>query len=287
MWLKSMFDPLYRWLTDYMGACGFILYGGGGGGAPPPDPRLIEAQIKNLGIQDGAIQGILNLQREMQPLIKEEMQFGLDESRTAFKQAQDDREYALGRRGVLTGLQDRMTSEADNFNAQVRGDQLAARAGADVTQAFANVQGQNARNMARMGINPNSGRADAINRQTSIAQAAAMAGASNSARESGRSESYALTDRASNALAGYPAMGMQATGAGAQYSSMGLNIANQGMAGMSSGFNQAGSMAAQAGTGAGNMWGQQSGAYQAGQDRKAEGQGAMLGAGVTIAAAFI
>jgi hypothetical protein len=259
MWLKSLLEPLYRWLTAYMGACGFILYGGGKGGssAPPPDPRLVEAQIKSLGIQDDMIEEIMAMSREMQPIQKEQMQFGLDSSRTAFDQSQADREYSLERRAVLSGLQDQMTADARSFSEQGRGEQLAGRAIADVQAQMDTTRAGTARQMARMGINPMSGNFAATNNNMDVATASAKAAAGNNAREAARMEGYSLTDRATNALAGYPAMGLQTTGNAAQFAATGLNLANQGAAGMMAGRQAAGSMAGQMGSNASSMWGQQ------------------------------
>ena len=77
---------------------GIRLYPGGKGGssAPPPDPALIAAQIKSMGIQDDAINAMLRNADEMLPMQKEQMQFGLDTSREAYKQSQADREWMLG-----------------------------------------------------------------------------------------------------------------------------------------------------------------------------------------------
>ena len=63
------------------------------------------------------------------------------------------------------------------------------------------------------GITPGSGRAMAMSNQLDTNQALARASAANKVREAARMEGFALTDRAVNALAGYPAMGMSATGA--------------------------------------------------------------------------
>lgn len=258
MWLKSFLDPLYRWLTDYMSACGFILYGGGkGGGAPAPDPRLVEAQIKSLGIQDDMIEEIMAVTRELQPIQKEQMQFGLDSSRTAFEQSQADRDYSLERRAVLSGLQDKLVADAKSFDSGARGEELAGRAVADVQTQMDNARAGTARQMARMGINPMSGNFAASNNGMDVATASAKASAGNAAREAARLEGYALTDRATNALAGYPAMGLQTTGNAAQFAATGLSLANQGAAGMMSGRQAAGSMAGQMGSNATNMWGAQ------------------------------
>jgi hypothetical protein len=273
MWLKSFFDPLYRWLTDYMGACGFILYGGGkGSSAPAPDPRLVEAQIKSLGIQDSMIEEIMAVTREMQPIQKEQMQFGLDSARTAFDQSQADRTYSLERRGVLTGLQDQLVADARSFNEQGRGEQLAGRAIADVQTQMDNTRAGTARQMARMGINPMSGNFAATNNSMDVATASAKAAAGNNAREAARMEGYSLTDRATNALAGYPAMGLQTTGNAAQFAAGGLNLANHGAAGMMAGSKSAGSMAGQMGSNAANMWGQQANFHANMQQQDQTGQ---------------
>jgi len=275
--LISFFEPLYRWITAYMGAVGLILYGSkGGSSSPPPDPRLVEGQLKSMGIQDDMIKSIMGNSAEMAPLQKEQMQFGLDSAKTAYGQAQDDRSWSIGRRGALQGLQDTQIAEAKSFNTEGRANELAAQAGADVNQGFASVREQSGRAMARMGITPNSGRALAMGNQTSMAQAAALAGASTNARVGARMEGRALTDRASNSLAGYPAMGMAASG---------ISIANTGLAGLNSGAGGAAQVAGQMGANAGGMYGTQGNLYA--NTQKQDNTGAFLGAGAGIAAAFI
>ena len=257
--------------------------------APAPDPRLVEAQIRSMGIQDDVIKRVMQQSEEIMPLQREQMQFGLDASRTAFDQAQADRTYALERRGQLTGLQDQMIGEARDFNAENRGAELAAQAGADVEQAFANQRQASGRAMARMGINPNSGRSSAMDAEMSMAQATAKAGIQGGARQAARAEGRALTDRASNALAGYPAMGMSATGSGAGFGAAGINITNQGLAGMNSGLTAAGTMAGQMGSNATGMFGAQA-SYRNQQDQIAASRnpmGALLGAGAQLGAAAI
>lgn len=251
---------------------------GGGSSAPAPDPRLVEAQIKSLGVQDSAIQGIMDLQKKMQPIQEEQMRFGLESGKTAFEQSQADREYALERRSKLTGIQDLMISEAKDFNTEARQNEIAAQAGADVAQSFSASRDQSGRAMARMGINPNSGKFAAIDGQMSVAQAAASAGASNMARTAARSEGRALQDRAAGTLAGYPTMGMQTTGAGAQFAANGINMANSGANGMSAGFSSAAGIAGNMGSNATGMWNAQAG-YKTRQDdaNQGESMGSILG----------
>lgn len=257
--------------------------------APAPDPRLVEAQIRSMGIQDDVIQRVMQQSEEMLPLQKEQLQFGLDTARTAYDQSQEDRTWMLDRRGLLSSMQDTLSQDARNFNTEDKASELAGKAGADVAQAFASAKDQNSRNMSRMGVNPSDGKAAAMGNQLSIAQALGTAQAMTGARTQARQEGYALTDRATNALSGYPAMGMQATGAGAGFGASGINLSNQGLAGMNSGFGAAGTMAGQMGQNASNMFGAQAN-YKNGADNAAANanpMGALLGAGATLGAAWI
>lgn len=257
--------------------------------APAPDPRLVEAQIRSMGIQDDVIMRMMQQSEDMLPLQREQMQFGLDSARTAYDQSQEDRKWMLDRRGSLSSMQDTLVQDAKAFNAENRGNELAGRAMADVNQGFANAEGQQTRSLARMGVTPGSGKALAIGNQTEIAKATALAAAGSGARAQARQEGYALTDRATNALAGYPSMSMQATGAGAGYGASGTTIANQGLAGMNSGYGAAGTMAGQLGSNATGMFGAQA-SYRNQQDQIAASSnpmGALLGAGAQLGAAAI
>lgn len=255
--------------------------------APAPDPRLTEAQIRSIDKQGLFMDKIMANSDAMLPLQQEQMQWGLDTARQAWDQTQADREWMLNRRGALSGLQDRLVQDANTFNTEARRQELAGEALGDVNQAFDSVRGQGLRTMARMGINPNDGRMMSFNNQTGNAQALAMATAANKVRQAARAEGMAMTDRATNALAGYPAMGMQATQAGAGYGSAGLGLANAGLAGMNSGYGAGGMLAGQMGANATNMWSAQSKAYQAAQDSDNQLLGAGLGMAGTLGAAFI
>lgn len=257
--------------------------------APPPDPRLIEAQMRSMGIQDDAIKQIMQNSADMAPLQKEQLQFGLDSSRTAYDQSQQDRSYMLDRRGALSTLQDQQIKDAADFNTEDRANELAGKASADVNQAFSNATAQNGRAMARMGINPSSGRALAVGNQTAIAQAAALAGASTNARTGARMEGRALTDRATNTLSGYPSMATTATGAGAGFGANGITIANTGLAGLNSGNMSAAQVAGQEGSNAAGMYGTM-GNYKNSADQVAASNSpwaTLLGAGTKLGVAAI
>ncbi len=257
--------------------------------APAPDPRLVEAQIRSMGIQDDVIKRVMQQSEEIQPLQKEQLQFGLDSARTAYDQSQEDRKWTLDRRGSLASMQDTLVQDAKGFNAESRGNELAGKAMGDVAQSFANADAQQTRSLARMGVNPSSGKALALGNQMATAKALGMAAAGTNARARARTEGFALTDRATNALSGFPAMSMQATQSGAGFGASGTTIANQGLAGMNSGFGAAGTMAGQMGQNAANMYGAM-GSYKNGADNAAANanpMGALLGAGAQLGAAYI
>ena len=258
----------------------------GGSSTPAPDPRLVEAQVRNLGVQDDMIKQIITNTNEMAPLQKESTQFALDASRLAQQQSNEDRAYAIERRDKLTGVQDQMIQEAKTFNTEARREELAGQAAADVSSAYTSAQRTQSAEMARMGINPADGKygsaANALSANTALASAQAKNGVRTQARQEGR----AMTDRAANALAGYPTMGMQTTAAAAGYGASGQNIANTGLAGLNSGYAQAGGMAGQAGNNATNMWSAQSNAHQQANASEGATTGTLVGVGVSAAIAI-
>lgn len=293
MWHKTDFDMLperaFRPRGARLGkaAAGMTLEGSKGGDVPAPDPALIAAQIKSMGIQDEALQAIMDNTRTMQPLQAQQMQFGLETAKTAYDNAQADRAYSLERRGKLSDQQDQLIQDAADFNSETKQAELAAAAGADVNKAFSNTEAQQSRNLTRMGVNPGSGKFAVASNQVGLAKAAALAGATNNSRTAARAEGRALTDRATNALAGYPAMGMQASGQGAQFGGLGLNYANQGAAGINSGFQTGASVAGANSQGYGAIWNQQQNAYRADQANSGDFFGSLLGAGAQLGAAYI
>lgn len=248
--------------------------------APAPDPRLVDAQINSMGVQNAAIKQMLDQAGALLPLQKEQLQFGLDTARTAYDQSQADRAYSLERRAALSGVQDKLISDATSFNAEARGDELAGKAIAGVGQQFDAAGDIAARNLARTGVNPNSGRFADMTKQLTIARALGQASAGTGARADARREGFALTDRAHNALAGYPAMSMSGTGQGAQFGASGINLVNAGGDGMAAGYGRAAQVAGQMGANATGMWNAQA-SYKTAQDRESGndlgGLGSLMG----------
>lgn len=272
---------------------GIRLYlGGGGNSSPPPDPRLVEAQINSMNIQSDAANSIMALAEEMAPmqrelmgLQKQQMEFGLMAAKTAYDDSREDRSYSLERRGKLTDQQNRMIQEADQFNLHERQDELAGKAMSDVETAAASADQDRVRSLTRMGVNPNSTRFGVDANAASLAKAGIKASSGNAARAQAREEGRDLTNRAANVLAGYPAMGMQATQNSLANGAAGVTIVNQGAAGINgtiAGMNGAYSTAAGAASGSGStaaqLYGTQSGIYQNSRNAAAQEDAALWGA---------
>lgn len=229
----------------------------GSSSAPAPDPRLVEAQIRSMGIQDQAIQKLLANSEYLQPLQKEQMQFGLDAAKTGYQQSQEDRGWMLGRRNQLSGVQDQLVNEARSFDTEAKREQLAGQAAADATRSFDAARESSMRAQMARGVNPASGAAQSLSQQAELTKALGLTAAKNNARTAARVEGRGLLDRANNALAGYPAMSMQATGQGAGLAGSGINLVNNAGAGMNAGVTQAGQIGGQMGSNATSMWGAQ------------------------------
>jgi hypothetical protein len=81
-----------------------------------------------------------------------------------------------------------LVAEALRLYGQVDPDRYVATAAQDVQSAFDNQRGQNERRLARMGVNPSSGAAQALNQLYDRSLAVARAAAMQRAREQGRAE---------------------------------------------------------------------------------------------------
>lgn len=278
-WHRTDFDFLPMDAFQPRAGGGMRLHGGGGG-TPPPDPALVQAQIDALGAQSSATEGMSAAQEALLPLQMEQMQFGLMAANTAYNDSREDRTYALERRGQLTGLQDRMISDANTFSTEQKQEEMANTAIADVgTQAGLAQAGMN-RSKTRIGINPNSGNFAAMENQSSLGLASAKAAAGNSARTAARQEGYTLTDRASSALSGYPTFGANLSQNSVNNGLAGINAANQSAQGIYAGYDSVGAGAARMGSSANSLYNSQLNAYGMSQQADAQRESGMwAGAG--------
>lgn len=260
------------------------LEGGKGSKAPPPDPRLVDAQIRSMDVQDAAIKRITDNSDRMLPMQMEQMRFGLDSARQSYDQAQDDRVFALGRRDELVKAQKPLLDEASNFDEGTRRAQMMHEADADISSAFDVTRGVQRRALERKGVTPNAGRYLGFERQAGIGEAMARASAGRKVSEAAKAEGLNLRRGAADMLAGYPAMASGLSGSGFSFGTAGLGLVNQGLSGANSGYGSAAGVAGQMGTNATGMYGAQAN-YKLGLDKIAaenDPMNTMLGAAASV-----
>jgi hypothetical protein len=95
---------------------------------------------------------------------------------------------------------------ARNFNTDAYREGLAQQAAADVARAFSTQQGASDRNMAAMGVNPNSGRFAGQKRASDLSLAAARAGAMTGTRRQAEAEGFNRVGSAINSGQGLAGM---------------------------------------------------------------------------------
>ncbi len=200
------------------------------------------------------------------------------------------KDYADYNKSTFRPLEQSIVADAQNYDTAERREAAATSAGADVTTQMAAARQAMERRNASMGVNPNSGRAQALSGQASVAEAAAKAGAMNKARKD--IEVQGLARKMDAASLGRGLAGNQATSAqialsagtqGANTAAMPLAQTQGQVAMMGQGFNTA----IQGNQSAGNIYGQmgqiENGANAGGG---MAGLGQLMGGGAALYKAF-
>ena len=285
----QLINPLY-WLEF------FTLYGGGKGGGPPaPNEGMIrqaETAEKIAGMQMDLAREFIDYAKktadELNPVYKKiyEEQFKLQQ--ILGKDAAEQSDYY---RTIVRPFEQKLIADAEKGVEPGEIEKQAQKAKVDVEAAFANVQGQQQRQMARRGIDMGSGAFQALNQQLMTQKALAQAGGMNQARDIAEDKAYArkqnivamtrgITPTASTSGQASSAIGGQAAGT----RGLGANF-------MSGAYGQGANMfgGASRSTGvAGNIYGQEyqgrMQAYQAQQQAQAglgQGIGTLIGMGLS------
>lgn len=157
-------------------------------------------------------------------------QYDLNRDGQVFQQGlmkrQDDRYW-----NSVAPMEDEMFAEARAFDTDAKREELASMAMADVNQGASSARAQQARGLARMGVNPNSGKYLAMDNELQMLQAAAAATAANKTRTAARLEGYSRKVDATamgKGLSGFNSGTMQGFASGA------LGATGIGMGGMAS-----------------------------------------------------
>lgn len=187
----------------------------GGGPAPAPDPAIGQAAMRQAELgeqylafakeQFAVSQG---MQAELNDLAKQTSEFFTG-------MAKEDRDRW---KTVFEPLEDQFVKEAAEFDTPERREEAAARARADVQSAAATQTGTAQRQMASMGVSPDSGRFAGVDRALGLGTTLASVTAQNQARDQVQQQGHALKTAAIGIGKGLP---VQA----GQFMSQGLNAA--------------------------------------------------------------
>jgi hypothetical protein len=268
--------------------------------APAPDPNIGAAALKNAQLGEEWLKfardqfDVGNVrQEELDELTQRVIEQQMDTQDETSAWAREDRQRT---KTVFQPLQDEFIQEARTYASPAKQEQAAAEAAADVTQALTTQSQINKRNMARMGINPNSGRYQETQRLDDLSTALAVAGAKNSTRQQVRDKGLMLKADAINVGSGLPSStaaaygiglnaGNSATGNATQANGnwrANTGIVGQGFGGAMQGYANQGNIL-------NNLYGNQVQAWQAQQQANATsaaGIGSMVGtiagAGITV-----
>lgn len=211
---------------------GMCFYGKGGGSAPAPDPNIGIAALENVELGKqwlGFARDQFKIGNERQvktdALNEKVINQQLATQDQANTWAKEDRTRT---KSVFQPLEDKFIQTAQEYSSPERQEQAASEARTAIGINAEQVKQANARQMASMGVSPDSGRYAGITRSTDLNTALASAGAENSARQFIRDKGIALTADSINMGKGLPSSTAAAYG-------IGTNAGNSAVANNSSG----------------------------------------------------
>jgi hypothetical protein len=155
---------------------------------PGPDPNIGTASREQIALNRDIFNDYRDNERPWMRNITEEA-LAIQRGNSARSQALSDYQLDSMRRndqrywGVGVPFENRLLEDVNRFDSQAYKDGLVNQALADTQAQFSNAQAQQQRGLARMGVNPNSGRFQALGAQMAIEQAKAMATAANKTRQ--------------------------------------------------------------------------------------------------------
>lgn len=200
-----------------------ICFGKGGGSAPDADPQIGQAALMQaktgedwLSFAKEQFAESSVRQDKVDKLTTEVTTQQLDDMRKASDRSDDQWERY---NTLFKPIEDRMVSDAANYDTPEAQAKAAAEAKADVMSNASQAQQQNQRQMSSMGIDPRSGRFAGVDRGNDLSTALASAGAQNGAREAVKATGMALREGVAN-------FGKGATSTAAQQVGLGLQAGN-------------------------------------------------------------
>lgn len=221
-----------------------------GGSAPTPDPLIGQAARANAETAKEALAWYKDLYtNELLPMQKEQQALGrnlIDRYlSTMDKQQEFADEQNAYYRSTFQPVEQQMVRDAMDYDSDANIRRRSGIAAANVQQQFSNAQQENARNLSRYGLNPNSSAFAATNERLMRESALQRAGASTGAAFDTMDKGIALRAGAANfgrnmpnTAATYYGNSNASGGAAMGTQTQAINTANQNAATMGQGFNQ-------------------------------------------------
>jgi hypothetical protein len=255
---------------------------------PAPDYQpLADASTAAMEAQVGLGRDQLAFAREQYDRTAPQLEAVANQQMAAQREQMDQaRDYYNYQKDTFRPIEQGLVADAQRFNTDAYREQLAGQAAADTGLAFGQTQASNARAMASMGANPNSGRFAGMQNASGLALAANRANAMNNSRiqsdQMGYSRNLAAVGMgrglAGNSLAAYGGANQAGTMAGGNAQSAGQNYMGNSAIGagtMASGYGQGIS-------GLGNVLNNSVNQYLNTQDSTLGDIGAIVGAGASV-----
>lgn len=205
------------------------------GDAPAPDPRMGEAALKQIELNEKVFDAY---RKEDMPWMRGIAEEALGISRSNAARAGALSDYQLEQmkfndnryRTVGIPFEDQLLEDVKRFDSDGYKAQQVASAMSDVQQGFSGAAEQQRRGLARMGVNPNSGKFAAASANMGFEQAKAMANAANKTRMAADQVGLSAKMQMYGGMKGLAGLG--ATSAGLATGAMGMgNSSGAGMTG--------------------------------------------------------
>lgn len=191
--------------------------------APRPDPAIGQAALSNAELareQTAVAREQLAWEKQradrqdplVEKIVNQQIQSGQKND------ARADEQWNIYQ-NLFKPVEQRMVSDAMNFDSPERQSRMAAEAAADVGRGYNAAADQNMRALGAMGINPNSARFAGLANENALTQAKETAGAMNQARRNTEMQGIALRTGAAQFGRNMPNTGIAAD-------SMALNAGN-------------------------------------------------------------
>lgn len=169
---------------------------GGGGSAPAPDPAIGAAAQQNAEVAREALAFNKQVYADNQPrqAASDALATRVVNDQLAISQQNQTQAADQWNRfqTIFAPVENQTVADATNIDSAGELARASGEAAAGVQTQFDNAAGQRIRSQAAMGINPNSGRAMAMDSEAQLGLAASKAGASNNARLVARDRGIAL-----------------------------------------------------------------------------------------------